>query len=128
MLRRFRRPEHDEFFAFLFDDRREFFALVGCHVSRAAMRAFIVAHTRPLVGPTTSATRALVEIEKPGHAILLGSQTIISTRHEIDKSAIAQVLQLLAYLWLDVLVARIEVAKMPLKSVDFLQREIAFSE
>ncbi len=67
-------------------------------------------------------------VEKPGHASLLGSQTIITTRHEIDKSAITQKLKLLAYLGFDVLVAGIEIAQMLLESVDLVEREIAFAE
>jgi len=69
-----------------------------------------------------------VEVEKPGHASLLGSQTIIPTRDEINKSAIAQILELLAYLGFDVLVAGIEVAEMPFESVDFVEREVALPE
>src|ERR1700722_11927434 len=59
---------------------------------------------------------------------LLGSQAIITTRHEFDKSAVAQILQLLAYLRFDVLVARIEFAEMPLEGVDLVQREVALAE
>src|SRR5450756_1132893 len=43
---------------------------------------------------------------------LLGSQAIMTTRHEIDKSTIAQILKLLTNLRLDVLVAGIEIAEM----------------
>src|SRR5258708_24212040 len=60
--------------------------------------------------------------------VLLRSQTIITTRHEIDKSAIAQKLKLLAYLGFDVLVAGIKIAKLPLERVDLVEREVAFAE
>src|SRR5437773_1408476 len=56
------------------------------------------------------------------------SQTIISPRNEINKSAIAQILKLLAYLGPDVLVAWIKFAQMPLESVDLVKREIAFAQ
>src|ERR1700720_1700830 len=59
---------------------------------------------------------------------LLGSQAIITTRHEFDKSAVAQILQLLAYLRLDVLVAGIEIAEMPFEGVDLVEAEVAFAE
>ena len=60
--------------------------------------------------------------------MLLGSQTIITTRHEIDKSTVAQILKLLTYLGFDVLVAGIEIAEMPLEGVDLVKREVAFPE
>src|SRR5580692_4732252 len=59
---------------------------------------------------------------------LLGSQAIITTRHELDKSAVAQILQLLAYLRFDVLVAGIEFAEVPLEGVDLVQGEVALAE
>jgi hypothetical protein len=71
MLSRLRRPEDDEFLAFLFDDRRQFFAVIRRHIPRPAMRACVVAHAGPFIGPSASAARAFVEIEKPGHASLL---------------------------------------------------------
>ena len=58
----------------------------------------------------------------------LRSQTIIAARHEINKPAVAQILKLLPYLRLDVLVAGIEIAEMPLESVDLVEREIAFAK
>jgi hypothetical protein len=77
------------------------------------MRACVVAHAGPFIGPSAPAASAFVEIQKPGHASLLGSQAIITTRHEINKSAVAQILKLLTYLGLDVLVAGIEFTEMP---------------
>jgi hypothetical protein len=56
------------------------------------------------------------------------SQAIITTRHEINKSAVSQILQLLAYLRLDVLVAGIEIAEMPFEGVDLVKGEIAFAK
>ena len=91
----------------------------------SAIRAIVVAHTRPLVGPSTPTTRAFVEIEKPGHASLLGSQTIITTRHEFQKSLVTQVLELLANLWPHILVTRVKFAEVPLESVNFIEREFA---
>jgi hypothetical protein len=114
MLSRLRRPEDDEFLAFLFDNRGQFFTLVGRHIPRPTMRACVVAHAGPFIGPSASAASAFVEIQKPGHAGLLGSQTITTTRYEIDKSAVAQILKLLTYLGFDVLIAGIEIAEMPL--------------
>src|ERR1700688_820135 len=58
----------------------------------------------------------------------LRSQAIVTTRHEIDKSAVAQILKLLTYLGVDVLVAGIEIAKMPFECVDFLKREFPLAE
>jgi hypothetical protein len=57
-------------------------------------------------------------------ASLLGSQAVVTTRNELDKSAVTQILKLLAYLGFDVLVAGIEIAEMPFESVDILQREV----
>src|SRR5436309_15937419 len=78
--------------------------------------------------PYPFATIASVEINKPRHPNLLGSQTIIATRNEYDKPAIAQILKLLTYLRLHVLVARIELAEVPLESIDLFEREFAFTE
>ena len=58
----------------------------------------------------------------------LSPQAIITTRYEIDKSAIPQKLKLLAYLGFDVLVAGIEIAEMPFECVDFLKREFPLAE
>ncbi len=58
----------------------------------------------------------------------LRSQTIIAARHEINKSAIAQILKLLTYLGFDVLVAGIEFAEMPFESVDLVERKLALAE
>src|SRR5713226_3684819 len=95
---------------------------------RAAMWTIVVAHAGPLIGPYPFAAGTSVEIQKPGHASLLRSQTVISTRDKINKSAVAQILKLLTYLGFDVLVAGIEITEMPLKSVDLVQREVAFPE
>src|ERR1700754_1325110 len=57
-----------------------------------------------------------------------GSQTITSARDEIYKPAVAEILQLLAYLRPDVLVAGIEAAEMPLESVDLVERELALAK
>ena len=56
------------------------------------------------------------------------SQAIITTRDEIDKSPVAQILKLLTYLGFDILITGIELAEMPLERVDFVEREIAFAE
>jgi hypothetical protein len=60
--------------------------------------------------------------------IALGSQTIISARNEIDKSAITQILELLTYLRLDVLVAGIEIAEMAFERVNVIEREVALAK
>src|SRR5439155_16715341 len=56
------------------------------------------------------------------------SQAIIAARQELDEPTITQVLELLTNLWSDVLVAGIEIAKMPLKTVDFFEREFTLAE
>jgi len=48
--------------------------------------------------------------------------------NEINKSAVAQILKLLTYLRLDVLIARIEIAKMPLEGIDLVEGEITLTE
>src|SRR5438876_11234560 len=93
------------------------------------MRALVVAHAGPLIGPSAPATIALVEIEKPGHReIPLGSQAILAARDEFNKSAITQVLKLLTYLGFDVLIAGIKVAKIPFESIDLLKGKITLAE
>jgi hypothetical protein len=71
MLSRLWRPEDDEFLAFFFDYRRQFFALIGRHIPCPAMRACVVAHAGPFICPSAPAASAFVEIKKPGHASLL---------------------------------------------------------
>jgi hypothetical protein len=122
------RAKHDKFASNGLDNYRQIVAVNGRGVPRAAMWTIVVAHARPIIGPVPATAIAGVVVEKPGHESLLGSQTIITTRHEIDKSAIAQILELLAYLGLDVLVAGIEIAQMPLERVDLVEREVAFAE
>jgi hypothetical protein len=90
--------------------------------------AIVVARAGPLVGPYPLAACASVKIEKPGHAGLLRSQTIISARDEFDKAPVAQILKLLTYLGFDVLVAGVEIAQMPLESVDFIKREVTLAK
>jgi hypothetical protein len=93
------------------------------------MRALVVAHAGPFIGPSAQATVAFVVIEKPGHReILSGSQAILAAGDEFNKSAVAQVLKLLAHLGSDVLIAGIEVAKMPFESIDLLKGEITLAE
>src|SRR5215472_8207350 len=58
----------------------------------------------------------------------LGSQAIVTTRYELDESPIAQILQLLANLWPDVLVAGIEVAEMPVEGIDLIESELPLAE
>src|SRR5438067_1755762 len=57
---------------------------------------------------------------------LLGSQTVVSSRDELDKSPVTQILKLLSYLRLDVLVSGIEITQLPLESIHLVQREVAF--
>jgi hypothetical protein len=75
------------------------------------MWTIVVAHAGPFIGPYSIAAVATVDVKKPSHAGLLGSQAIITTRYEFDESAVAQILKLLPYLWFDVLIAGIEAAK-----------------
>src|ERR1700737_3795401 len=93
---------------------------------RPTVRAVVVAHSGPLIGPYLPAAGASVEVEKPGHASLLRSQTIISPRDEINKSAIAQILKLLSIFGFDVLVTGIEITEMPFEGVNLVKRELAF--
>jgi hypothetical protein len=92
------------------------------------MHAIIVARAGPFAGPDTLAADASVEVQEPGHASLLRSQTIVSTGNEINKSPVAQILKLLPYLRLYVLIARIEIAKVPLESIDLVKGEITLAE
>src|SRR5580698_6249633 len=89
---RARRVDSDELIAFLCDKVRQIFTVEWRHVSRPAMRALVVAHAGPFVGPDTFASSASIEVKKPSHAKLLRSQTIIPSRNEINKSAITQIL------------------------------------
>jgi hypothetical protein len=43
------------------------FAVAGRHMPRATMRAVVVAHAGPFVGPYPLAAGASVDVEKPGH-------------------------------------------------------------
>ena len=92
------------------------------------MWAFIVAGAGPFVAPGVFATVTSVEVEKPCHAGLLGSQAIVTTRHEFDESTISQILKLLTYLGFDVLVSGIEIAKVLLKSINFFKSEFALAQ
>src|SRR4051812_6946844 len=67
VLRGVRRQQYHELPTSLVNYRSEALALAGRHVTRAAMRTFVVAHAGPLVRPCAVATRAFVVIEKPGH-------------------------------------------------------------
>src|SRR5712664_3422786 len=61
------RPEHHEFLTVRFNQRGELFAVMWRHMPRAAVRTIVVAHRRPLIGPSPLAAGAFVEIQKPGH-------------------------------------------------------------
>src|SRR4051794_26168032 len=95
------------------------------HVACAAVWTFVVAHTGPLVGPDARAAGASIDVQKPCHAGLLRSQTIIASGNELDKSTITQKLELLAYLWPDVLVTGIELRQSFLENIDLVEREVA---
>src|SRR5690242_9391085 len=60
--------------------------------------------------------------------ISLRSQAIPAARDKFDESAITQILKLLSYFWFDVLVARVEITKVSLKGVDFVEREIGLTQ
>jgi hypothetical protein len=128
VLGRIGRADCDELVANLLDKLCQIFALERRHVPYAAMRAFVVAHAGPLVGPYPVAAGASVDIEKPGHTYPLGSQAIITTRDEFEKPAITQVLKLLPNFWSNVLVPRMKLAEMPFESVDIVKRKISFAE
>jgi hypothetical protein len=53
---------------------------------------------------------------------------IIAARHEINKSAISQILKLLTYLGSNVLVAGVEIAEMALEGIDLVQGKIALTQ
>src|SRR3954451_226302 len=59
---------------------------------------------------------------------LLRSQAITTTGHEFDESAVTQILQLLTYLGLDVLIAGIEFAEMPLEGIHLVKGEVWFAQ
>jgi len=65
--------------------------------------------------------------EKPGHASLLGSKRNFprETKSINPRSRNTGVAD---ESWVDVLVAGIEFAQMPLESVDLVEREVAFAE
>src|SRR4051794_18429400 len=57
-----------------------------------------------------------------------GPQTVAPARDEIQKPAVAEILQLLADFRPDVLVAGIEFAEIPVERIDLIQRELALAE
>ena len=127
MLRYVRRTKHDEFPAIGFDKNRQIVTFDRRSVTSTTMRAVVVTHARPGIGPVPIAAIAGVVIEKLGHTGLLGSQAIVTTRYEFDESAVAQKLKLLANFGFHVLVTWIEIAKMPFERVDFVKGEVALS-
>jgi hypothetical protein len=92
------------------------------------VRTLVVTHARPFVGPSAPAPITFVMVENHAVASLLGSQAIVTTRYEIDKSAVTQILKLLAYLRFDVLVAGIKIAEMAFERVDLVKGELALAE
>ena len=56
-------------FSFLANKLRHVLTMAGRHMSRSAVRAIIVACTRPLVDPNTLATFASVNIQEPSHVV-----------------------------------------------------------
>jgi hypothetical protein len=67
MLGRTGRTERDELVAVLLDQFGQVLAVERRHMSRAAVRAIVVAHARPLIEPCPFATGTSVEIQKPSH-------------------------------------------------------------
>src|SRR5262249_24476030 len=55
-------------------------------------------------------------------------EAIVATSNELNIPAITQILKLLPNLGPDILIARIETAKVALESIDFVEREIALSQ
>ena len=62
------RTNRNKLLPILLDKLSDVLAVEGRHVPRAAMRAVIVAHAGPLIGPYPLAAGASVEIQKPSHA------------------------------------------------------------
>src|SRR5207248_669597 len=100
VLRRAWRTQSDELTAMPPDNLRQVLAVEWRHIPRAAPRTLVVARAGPLISPYPFATITSVEIEKPSHPNLLGPQTIIAPRNEINETAIPQILKLLTYLGL----------------------------
>src|SRR5258707_11753535 len=69
------RAHSDKLVAILFNELSQTLTVEGRHMPCAAMRAIVVAHAGPLIGPYPPAACASVEIQKPGHAGLLGTRS-----------------------------------------------------
>jgi hypothetical protein len=92
------------------------------------MRTLVVAHARPFVGPDTATAITVIDVQEPGHGNRsLCAEAIVAARNELNISTITQVLKLLSNLGSNVLVARIEIAKMPLEDIDLIEREISLA-
>ena len=128
MFCRVGRAHYDEFTAFLLDKISKVFAPDRRHVACATVWAFIVTHAGPFICPAAAATFTSIEIEKPSHVDLSRFQSVIASSQELDKPTIAQELKLLANLRPDVLVARIQIAKMPFKGIDFFKGKVALAQ
>jgi hypothetical protein len=116
------RAENDKFSTFLLDQFGEVFASVRRHVPCATVLAFVVTHAGPIVSPSASAFVALIKVKKPRHEeVPSRSEAIVAPRNEIDESSITQILELLANLRLNVLVAWVEVSQMSLERIDLVE-------
>ena len=109
MLRCVGRAEDDEFLALSCDKLGQVFAVKRRHVPETAMRAFIVTHAGPFIGPYLLAIFTSVDVQEPSHGEPLAFQTIAASRNEFDKSLVTQKLKLLANLRSDVLVAGVKI-------------------
>src|ERR1700761_2431124 len=86
-----------------------------------------MAGTRPAMTKSESFSSSWKEPENARRFLsqALRSQTIITSRDEINKSTIAQILELLTYLGFDVLIAGVEIAEMLLERINLFKREVA---
>lgn len=76
---RVRRPKNDKDIVLAHDDSREVFAVVVWrHVACAAVRAVVVTHAGPFIGPCFAAARAGVVVCEPSHRM--------ASRHNADEN------------------------------------------
>ena len=70
VLRRIGRTKRYELFSFLANKLCHVLAMAGRHVSRSAVRAIVVRHARPFVGPISIALGTPIVVQEPGHRVL----------------------------------------------------------
>lgn len=67
MLSRVGRSEHDKLAAIFANDFGKVITVIRRHVPSAAVRAIVIAHARPFIGPLAAAPCAFVVIAIPSH-------------------------------------------------------------